>query len=135
MDTPVEVSIEEVKDSAPGAEAGSVVLQTESRVDGERRDTSIEVQEEDIPTIAVALLNADADANGGSSTAGLPPAMRCLAAGVVHIGQADQVRVHLQFDSGQVLPIEMSLDAAVALCRGLMSHTGLAHGADPAPRA
>lgn len=135
MDAPVEVSIEEVKDAAPGAEAGSVVLQTESRVDGELRDTTIEVQEDDISAVAVALLNADGDASGGSSTAGLPPAMRCLAAGVVHIGEPDQVRVHLQFDSGQVLPIEMSLDAAVALCRGLMSHTGLADGTDSAPGA
>ena len=126
----VEVAIEELKDSAPSDDGSSVVLETESIVDGHLQDTSIEVQQADVPAVAVALLNSDAGAS--SSAADVPPAIRCLGAGVVHSVGAGTVRVHLQFDSGQVLPIEMSKDAAVALCRGLFEHTGVAEGFDPA---
>ncbi len=125
----VEVAIEELKESAPLDDGSGVVLETEATVDGERRDTSIEVQQEDVPAVAVALLNTDA---GVAVAQGDPPAaIKCLGAGVVHGFGEGCVRFHLQFDSGQVLPIEMSRDAALALCRGLFQHTGAAAGFDP----
>ena len=120
----VEVAIEELKDSAPSGDGSGVVLETESVVDGNRHDTSIEVQQEDVPSVAVALLNTDAGI--AASDGELPPAVKCLGAGVVHWDNPDSVRFHLQFDSGQVLPIEMSKEAALALCRGLFEHTGAA---------
>ena len=126
----VEVGVEELKDSAPSAEGAGVVLQTESTVDGHLHDTSIEVQQEDVPAVAVALLNTEAGVAAPGDP--VPPAVKCLGAGVVHGAVGGGVRVHLQFDSGQVLPIEMSKDAAVALCRGLFEHTGAAAGLDAA---
>jgi hypothetical protein len=116
----VEVQIEEVKESAPSANGSSVVLETEAKVNGSLHDTAIEVAQTDVPAVAVALLNTEAGAVGPVN--GLPQAIHCLGAGVVHgVGQGS-VRFHLQFDSGQVLPIEMSRDAALALGRGLFQH-------------
>ena len=120
----VEVTIEEVRESSPGSVGGhsSVVIETESVVDGALRDTSIEVRDADAPAVAAALLNADVDTP--TAPADLPVAVQCLAAGVMHSASAGQVRLHLQFESGQVLPIEMSHAAAVALSRALGEHTG-----------
>ena len=118
----VEVAVEELKDSAPTGDNSGVVLETEAVVNGNLHDTAIEVAQEDVPAVAVALLNAD----GGVAAPGaeLPPAIKCLGAGVVHARGDDTVRIHLQFDSGQVLPIEMSRAAALALARGLQGHGG-----------
>ena len=122
----VKVSVEEVKESNPGAGGTSVVVETESMVDGELRETSIEVREADAPAVAVALLNTEAGAARPTGPDDLPDAVQCLAAGVVHGAEAGRVRLHLQFESGQVLPVEMSHAAAVALCHGLGEHTGVA---------
>ncbi len=120
----VEVTVEDVKESTASSTAGSasVVIQTESKVDGRLRDTSIEVLETDVPTMAAALLNADTAKP--TTTADLPAAVQCLAVGVMYAAGAGQVRLHLQLDSGQVLPIEMSRDAAIALSHALSEHTG-----------
>jgi hypothetical protein len=125
----VEVEIEEVRKSAPSDNGSGVVLETEAKVRGELHDTVIEVHQEDVPAVAVALLDTQADvAKIGTDE---PPAIKVLGAGVVHWTSADAVRFHLQFDSGQVLPIEMSKDAALALCRGLFQHANGASGFTP----
>lgn len=131
----VEVTVEEVKESSPSlhADRPSIVIETEARVDGRLRDTSIEVHEDDVPSIAVALLNADLPRQPPRGAADLPIALHCLAAGVVHAATHGRVRLHLQFDSGQVLPIEMSHDAAAALARALAAQGGDSTSA--APRA
>ena len=128
----VEVAVEELKDSAPSGDKSGVVLETEAVVDGDLHDTAIEVAHEDVPAVAVALLNTD----GGVAPRGaeLPPAIKCLGAGVVHARGDDIVRIHLQFDSGQVLPIEMSHAAALALARGLQGHGGPADPGRPPAR-
>jgi hypothetical protein len=126
----VEVAIEELKDSAPSDDGAAVVLETEATVDGSLHDTLIEVPQEDVPAVAVALLNTDAGVAPADDNA--PPAVRCLGAGVVHWLDERTVRIHLQFDSGQVLPVEMSKEAALALCRGLFERTGAATDFDPA---
>ncbi len=120
----VEVEVEELKDSKPSADGAGVVLETEARVDGSLHDTSIQVQEEDVPAVASALLNVEAHGNHPEGMPATP--VRCLGAGVVHWDTPDDVRLHLQFDSGQVLPVLMSKDAALVLCRGLFAHTGAA---------
>ncbi len=122
----VEISVEELKDSTPSADGQFVVLDTEARVDGYLHDTSIEVPQEDVPAVAVALLNTESGVV--KPGAELPPAVQCLGAGVVHGSNPSSVRVHLQFDSGQVLPIEMSHDGALALGRGLIRHAGVGLG-------
>ena len=117
----VEVAIEDLKDSNVAGDGAGVVLETEATVDGDRHDTSIEVHQEDVPAVAVALLNTES----GIAVPGdeLPPAIKCLGAGVIHWEDPDHVRFHLQFDSGQVLPIQMTKAAAHALCRGLLDRT------------
>jgi hypothetical protein len=116
----VEVEVDELKDAA--ANGTAVKLETEAHVDGQLHDTSIEVRQADIPAIATALLNADGP---GSSADPLPPAVKCLGAGVVEAIDVKHVRVHLQFESGQVLPIEMTHAAALALCRGILRRAGV----------
>ncbi|MES2956856.1 MAG: hypothetical protein V4792_01650 [Pseudomonadota bacterium] len=115
----VEVAIEELKESSPAPDGDGVVLHTDAVVNGKLRDTTIEVSEADAPAVAVALLNGEAPEG---VTPGLPEAVRCLAIGVVHSASAEQVRLHLQLETGQVMPIELSLDAAAALHRGLDQH-------------
>ncbi|MEO6747309.1 MAG: hypothetical protein ABIS28_12105 [Caldimonas sp.] len=127
----VEVAVEELKNSNVAGN-GAVVLETEAVVNGEHHDTSIEVHQDDVPAVAVALLNTE---NGiAVPGAELPPAIKCLGAGVIHWDDPDHVRFHLQFDSGQVLPIEMTKAAAQALCRGLLERAGLTTDMPPAIR-
>lgn len=126
----VEVAVEDLKDAAPADDRQAVILETEAKVDGEHHDTSIEVRQEDIPAMAAALLNAQNE--GVSANDVSAPVLRCLGAGVVHWLSDESVRFSLQFDSGQVLPIEMSKPAALALCRGLFERTGAAAGFEPA---
>ena len=124
----VELTVEEVKESAAGGTARqpSVVIETEATVDGHLRDASIEVRDSDAPIVAAALLNVDLAAPALASDADLPVAVKCLAAGVVHGAAKGQVRLHLQFESGQVLPIEMPRAAAAALARVLGDHADAA---------
>ncbi|MDP9043966.1 MAG: hypothetical protein M3O01_04090 [Pseudomonadota bacterium] len=119
----VEVAVEDVIEAVPGGTSHhpSVVLETEAMVNGELRDTSIEVRDTDAPAFAAALLNAELDSQ--PSDTDLPVAVRCLAAGIVHAASDGHVRMHLQFESGQVLPIEMPRAAAAALARALVEHT------------
>ena len=58
-DKKVQVTVEDVKNSALGD--ASVVIETESRVNGKLRETSIEVREADAPAVAVALLNPNTE--------------------------------------------------------------------------
>ena len=84
----VEVAIEELKDSAPSDNGAAVVLETEATVDGSLHDTSIEVPQDDVPAVAVALLNTDAGVAPAEDHA--PPAIcvRLGAAGLFVVGGA-----------------------------------------------
>ena len=48
-----------------------------------------------------------------------PDALECLAAGATASANEGMVRVQLIFDSGAVLPVEMSVAAGAALSKGL----------------
>jgi len=120
-DEKVEVTVEELKESTAAPDGDGVVLHTDATVDGALRDTSIEVSEADAPAVAVALLGGEMH---DGAAADLPAAVRCLAVGVVHSASAGQVRLHLQLETGQVMPIELSHAAAAALSRGLVEHIG-----------
>lgn len=122
----VEVAVEELKESRVADDNAAVQLDTTALVNGERHPTTIEVAQEDLPAIAVALLNPstpDAPAPAPAPVPdALPVALWCLAAGVIEDASKKGVRIHLQFESGQVLPVEMSIDAARALVRGMTLH-------------
>src|SRR5689334_19760663 len=133
----VEVAIEDLKDSNVADDGAGVVLETEATVDGDRHDTSIEVHQEHVPAVAVALLNTES----GIAAPGdeLPPAIKCLGAGVIHWDDPDHVRFHLQFESGQVLPIEMTKAAAERLRRrtapGVLPLSPVGPSSDAGPQA
>jgi hypothetical protein len=66
------------------------------------------------PAAAIALL----DKTEGVENS-LAPALDALAAGVSPATDDSRVRVQLIFDGGEVLPVEMSLQAGEALAAGL----------------
>ena len=66
------------------------------------------------PAAAIALLDKS-EAVGGSLT----PALDALAAGVSQATDDSRVRVQLIFGGGEVLPVEMSVQAGEALAAGL----------------
>jgi hypothetical protein len=123
VDEKVEVAVEELKDSNLAEAGDGVVLHTDAVVNGELRDTSIEVNEADAPAMVVALLNGETP---DGSAPDLPEAVRCLAIGTVHLASDGHVRLHLQLESGKVVPVELSHAAAEALARSLAEHTGTA---------
>jgi hypothetical protein len=123
VDEKVEVAVEELKDSNLAEARDGVVLHTDAVVNGELRDTSIEVNETDAPAIVVALLNGETPEGAAPD---LPEAVRCLAIGAVHAASDGHVRLHLQLESGQVVPVELSHAAAEALARSLDERTGSA---------
>lgn len=66
------------------------------------------------PAVAIALLDKteqDPDAPA--------PALDCLVAGAVPSENPGKVRVQLMFETGAILPVEMSAAAGAALSRGL----------------
>jgi hypothetical protein len=69
------------------------------------------------PQVAIALLATIATSRVDRD--GLAPALGVLAAAVVASSSAKRVRMHLLFEQRSVLPLENSLDAALALERGL----------------
>jgi hypothetical protein len=66
------------------------------------------------PAVAIALL--DKTEQGPDAPA---PALDCLVAGAMPSESAGKVRVQLMFESGAILPVEMSAAAGAALSKGL----------------
>ena len=66
------------------------------------------------PAAAIALLDKT-----GATADSLAPALDALAAGVSPATDDSKVRVQLIFDSGEILPVEMSVQAGEALAAGL----------------
>ncbi len=111
------------------ADGSDLLLEAEGLLKGERRALAIAVKTELAPLVAVTLLAALSGARPKSDDSpGTPaqPSMLCLAAGIVKASDPSLLRMHLQFDSGLVLPVEMPRDSAVALLRGLIDELGVA---------
>jgi hypothetical protein len=80
----------------------------------ERFEKNVAIATELAPAVALALLDkTDQPANAP------PPALECLAAGVIASEQDGKVRMQLMFENGAVLPVEMSADAGSALSKAL----------------
>lgn len=110
------------------ADGSDLLLEAEGLLKGERRALAIAVKTELAPLVAVTLLAAlsGTKATGdGSEAAPSQASMLCLAAGIVKASDPSLLRMHLQFDSGLVLPVEMPRDSAVALLRGLIDELGV----------
>ena len=79
-----------------------------------RSDIDAAIATELAPAAAIALLDRSGDPNDS-----LAPALDALGAGVSRAGDDTKVRVQLIFGGGEVLPVEMSVQAGEALAVGL----------------
>lgn len=114
--------IEQISEVAPHADGNAIVLRAEAVRESERTDVEIAVTTDLAPTMALALLATTAQAR--SSRDELEPALDVLGAAVVRSSSSDKVRLQMLFDKGAVLPVELSLEAAEALNRGLAEYLG-----------
>jgi hypothetical protein len=109
--------ISDLKEVVLTPDLSAVVVKAEATVGEQRTAVELAITTELAAKVAITLLTATAEARAARD--GLEPALDVLAAAVVASGCADKVRLHLMFHQGVVLPVEMKLDAAKQLGRGL----------------
>jgi len=110
------LKIEGVKEVVPTPD-GAVVIKADAVLGDQRSEVEIAITTDLAAKVAVALLATTAQARAARD--GLEPALEVLAAAVVASGCADIVRMHMIFDQGVVLPLEMNADAATAFRKSL----------------
>jgi len=112
------MKVEQISEVVPAPDGAAIVVKADVAVAGDRR-TAVEfaIATELAAKVAIALLATTAKARAERD--GLEPALDVLAAAVVASGCVEKVRMHLLFDKGTVLPLEVPVDAAHALHRGL----------------
>jgi hypothetical protein len=108
-----------IKPAAPRAkrttEAAAKSRSTASaRKRAEKTATNHAIATELAPAVAIALLDKTEQEPNAA-----PPALDCLAAGAAPSETPGRVRVQLMFETGAVLPVEMSAAAGAALSKGL----------------
>jgi hypothetical protein len=111
------MTIEDVKEVVPGPDGSAVVLKAKAQLGTQRTEMEIAITTDLAASVAIALLATTAKARAERD--GLEPALDVFAAAVVASGCAEKVRLQLLFDKGTVLPVEVPVDAAKALHRGL----------------
>jgi len=111
------IKIADFKEVVPAPDGSAVIVKADAIVGEQRTELEIAITTELAATVAVALLATTAKARAARD--GLEPALDVLAAAVVASGCAEKVRLQLLFDKGTVLPVEVPVDAAKALHRGL----------------
>ena len=79
----------------------------------------IAIAQELAPAAAIALLDKTEHAPDS-----LAPSLDILAAGVSRAQDEGKIRVQLAFDGGEILPVEMSVEAGRALATGLSEELG-----------
>jgi len=112
MNTSSKASRKSVSPSPKGAKRVSRPIKPKKQRARSKVDDAIAT--ELAPAAAIALLDKSEDV--GDS---LAPALDALAAGVSRATEDSRVRVQLIFDGGEVLPVEMSVQAGEALAVGL----------------
>jgi hypothetical protein len=114
--------IQQISEVAPHADGNAIVLRAETVRESGRTDVEIAVTTDLAPTMALALLATTAQARSRRDE--LEPALDVRGAAVVRSSSSDKVRLQMLFDKGAVLPVELSLEAAEALNRGLAEYLG-----------
>lgn len=96
--------------------AGSASRRSPSKSVKPRKKSQVDtaIVTELAPAAAIALL--EKTEHGSDS---LAPALNALAAGVSQAEDDTKIRVQLAFDGGEILPVEMSVEAGKALANGL----------------
>lgn len=116
---PPEIEIARVTAVVPTSTGESVVVKAEAKLGEHVTELEIAITTDLAPKVAIALLATTAQARAARD--GLEPALEVLAAAVVASGSAEKVRLQLLFDAGAVLPVEMPVDAGVALKHDLIA--------------
>ena len=111
------MKIEDVNEVVSAPDGSAVVVKAKAQLDTQRTEVEIAITTDLAASVAIALLATTAKARAERD--GLEPALDVLAAAVVTSGCAEKVRLQLLFDKGTVLPVEVAVDAAKALHRGL----------------
>ena len=116
---PPDIAISKVRGIAPAPDGSAVVVNAEIVLRDSRSDVEIAITTDLAPNVAIALLATTAKARAARD--GLLPALEVLAAAVVASGSAEKVRLHLLFDKGSVLPVEVPAPAATNLSKDLIA--------------
>jgi len=111
------VKVEDIKEVVPTPDSTAVVVKAKAVVEGKRTELEIAVTTDLAAKMAIALLATTAEARLKRDD--LIPALDVFAAGRVASASKELVRVHLVFEQGTVLPLEMTIEAAAALHRSL----------------
>jgi hypothetical protein len=105
-------TIADSKDVRLAPDGSAVVIKADAVIGDQRAVLELAITTDIAPKMAVALLATTAEAR--ASRDGLAPALEVLAAAVVASGCAEKVRMHMVFEQGVVLPVEINVDAAAA---------------------
>ena len=116
------IEISQVKAVVSDPDAAAIVVKAEALVDDVITELEIAITTDLAPSVAIALLATTA--RNRAARDGMEPALEVLAAAVVATGNAEKVRLHLLFDKGGVLPVEMPTAAGHALTMGLVQAAG-----------
>jgi hypothetical protein len=113
-----DIEISKVKHVVPLPDGSAVVVNAEVVLGDSRSEVEIAITTDLAATVAITLLATTAKARAARD--GLHPALEVLAAAVVASGSAEKVRLHLLFDKGAVLPVEVPAPAAAGLSKDLV---------------
>ena len=116
---PPDIEITKVEKIAPAPDGAALVVKAEALLGDKPTEVEIAITTDLAPSVAIALLATTAKARAERD--GLQPALEVLAAAVVASGSAEKVRLHLLFDKGAVLPVEVPAPAANNLSKDLVA--------------
>ena len=116
---PPDIEITKVEQVAPAPDRAALVVKAEALLGDNSTEVEIAITTDLAPSVAIALLATTAKARAERD--GLQPALEVLAAAVVASGNAEKVRLHLLFDKGAVLPLEVPALAAANLSKDLVA--------------
>ena len=114
-----DIEISKVKQVAASPDGSAVIVKAEVALGDSRSEVEIAITTDLAANVAIALLATTSQARAARD--GLLPALEVLAAAVVASGSAEKVRLHLLFDKGSVLPIEVPSPAAANLSKDLIA--------------
>ena len=114
-----DIEISKVKEVAALPDGSAVIVKAEVALGDSRSEVEIAITTDLAANVAIALLATTAQARAARD--GLLPALEVLAAAVVASGNAEKVRLHLLFDKGSVLHIEVPSPAAANLSKDLIA--------------
>jgi hypothetical protein len=102
----------------PAPDGSAIVVKAAALIGEQRTELEIAITTDLAAGMAISLLATTARARAARD--GLDPALEVLAAAVVASGSNETVRLQLLLHKGAVLPVEVPLEAARVLRRGLV---------------